>query len=152
MGGGSGRGGGGGGGSGAAAAQRLKEDPCTVTQEPTVTPADSRSVHHVLELGHLPDDAAGLPDDLRYKFVRCGARFCPAEPAACLLVPSCDPAIFRPWAGGCAPGRPLSHRPRGCHTTTRTLVCSRRRPSFGPPNLTVAEQGCDKILEARRLR
>ena len=126
MGGGSGRGGGGGGGSGAAAAQRRKEDPCNVTQEPTVTPADSRSVHHVLELGHLPDDAAGLPDDLRYKFVRCDARFCPAEPAACLLVPSCDPAMLRPWAGGCAPGWPRRIACGFATTITRALVCSRR--------------------------
>ena len=29
------------------------------------------SVHHVLELGSMPDEAAALPDDQRYKLVRC---------------------------------------------------------------------------------
>jgi hypothetical protein len=68
------------------------------------------SVHHVLELGNMPDEAAALPDDQRYKLVRyvfvC-TRFC-WTPMGCdvgWMLAACVVCLNDPLERARLPGR-----------------------------------------------
>jgi hypothetical protein len=68
------------------------------------------SVHHVLELGNMPDEAAALPDDQRYKLVRyvflC-TRFCWTSMGCDVrwMLAACVVCLRDPLERGRLPGR-----------------------------------------------